>query len=260
MRMSSTIETGHAKNVANLSKLNQLIATFGAGYNPSNSAISAAALQSLHTNANAQLTAFNTAFANWKNATNDRELAFEPLGKLSTQILGALQSLPLPQQSIDDFEVLVKKFRSRPKKSAKAKASESANDVTEKVVGLDPAPDLPKTISTSQQSFDQKLQHVEKMILTLQGIPSYAPNESAFQVANLQARLATLHALNDAANASYSALRQARTGRNAFFYGPNTGLLDLVKYAKAYIKSIYGASSPQYRASNDIRFVRVKLR
>lgn len=182
------------------------------------------------------------------------------LGKLSTQILGALQSLPLPQQTIDDFEALVKKFRSRPKKSAKTKASGSANDATERVVGLDPALDLPRTISTSQQSFDQKLQHVEKMILTLQGIPSYAPNESIFQVANLQARLATLHALNDAANASYSALRQARTDRNAFFYGPNTGLLDLVKYAKAYIKSIYGASSPQYRASNDIRFVRVRVR
>ena len=36
--MSNYFETGHAKNVANLLKLNQLIATFGTTYNPSNNA------------------------------------------------------------------------------------------------------------------------------------------------------------------------------------------------------------------------------
>ena len=37
--MSNYFETGHAKNVANLLKLNQLIVTFGTTYNPSNNAI-----------------------------------------------------------------------------------------------------------------------------------------------------------------------------------------------------------------------------
>src|SRR5687767_8876208 len=110
--MSTYYETGHAKNAANLLKLNQLIATFGTTYNPSNNAIKATALATLYTNANAKLTAVNSSFTSRKNATNSRELAFDPLAKLSTQILGALQSLGLPQQTIDDFESLVKKFRS----------------------------------------------------------------------------------------------------------------------------------------------------
>ncbi len=255
--MSATTETGHAKNVANLGKFNQLIATFGSNFNPSNPAISATALQTLHANAGAQITAFNVAFANWKNATNNRELAFEPLGKMATQILGALQSLPLPTQTIDDFEVLVKKFRSRTKKSSKTKAADPTSGQDEQVAALPTDPAEPKSISTSQQSFDNKLQHFEKMVLILQNIPSYAPNETAFQVATLQAQQAALHALNDAANTSYTALRFARTNRNAFFYGNNTGLLDLLKNAKAYIKSIYGASSPQFRSANDLRFIKV---
>lgn len=255
--MTSTPETGHAKNVANLSKLNQIIVSFGGTYNPSNSAITLTSLQSLYSNANAQLTAFNTAFANWKNATNNREIAFEPLGKLSTQILGALQSLPLPKQTIDDFEVLVKKFRSRSKKASKSQPLAGNAGQEENVAALATDPAGPKTISTSQQSFDNKLQHFEKMLLILQGIPSYAPNETALQVANLQAQQAALHTLNDAANTSYSALRQARTDRNAFFYGADTGLLDLIKNAKAYIKSIYGASSPQFHSANELKFVKV---
>jgi hypothetical protein len=49
-------------------------------------------------------------------------------------------------------------------------------------------------------------------------------------------------------------LKNARIQRNTFFYAKDTGLLDLVKQVKAYIKSVYGASSPQYRAANDIKF------
>lgn len=162
--MSSSFETGHAKNVANLLKLNQLIATFGATYNPSNNAIKTTGLATLYTNANTKLSAVNAAYTTWKNATNARELAFDPLPKLSTQILGALQSLGLPQQTISDFESQVKKFRSSGSKLTKADAGAVETPPEAKVLpGLEEAPE-PKTISTSQQSFDNKLQHFEKMI------------------------------------------------------------------------------------------------
>lgn len=255
--MSNYFETGHAKNVANLLKLNQLIATFGTTYNPSNNAIKTTGLATLYTNANAKLTAVNSSFTSWKNATNSRELAFGPLAKLSTQILGALQSLGLPQQTIDDFESQVKKFRSSGSKLTKADSG---------IVDTTPEAKLPsepvetietKTISTSQQSFDNKLQHLEKMIMILQSVPSYNPNEVPYKVATLQAQLTSLIALNNAANTSYANVKAARIDRNTFFYAKTTGLLDIVKNAKAYIKSVYGASSPQYHAANDIKFVRV---
>ena len=49
-----------------------------------------------------------------------------------------------------------------------------------------------KTISTSQQSFDNKLQHLEKMIMILQSVPSYNPNEVPYKVASLQTQLTNL--------------------------------------------------------------------
>jgi len=242
--MSNYFETGHAKNVANLLKLNQLIATFGTTYNPSNNAIKTTGLATLYTTANAKLTAVNSSFTSWKNATN-------------TQILGALQSLVLPQQTIDDFESQVKKFRSSGSKLTKADSG-IVETPPEAKLPTDPVETIEtKTISTSQQSFDNKLQHLEKMIMILQSVPSYNPNEVPYKVATLQAQLTSLIALNNAANTSYANVKAARIDRNTFFYAKTTGLLDIVKNAKAYIKSVYGASSPQYRAANDIKFVRV---
>lgn len=255
--MSTFFETGHAKNAANLLKFNQLVVTFGTNYNPSNNAIKQTALTTLYTNANAKISAVNSSFTNWKNATNARELAFDPLSKLATQILGNLQSLGLPQQTIDDFESLVKKFRSNGSKLTKADAGVADMTPVEKLPGEPVETIETKTNSTSQQSFDSKLQHFEKILLILQSITSYNPNEVAYKVATIQTQLTSLIALNNAANTSYANVKSTRIDRNTFFYAKTTGLLDIVKNAKAYIKSVYGATSPQYKAATDIKFVRV---
>ncbi|MFN8116333.1 MAG: hypothetical protein U0W65_09485 [Bacteroidia bacterium] len=254
--MSNYYETGHAKNVANLLKLNQLIATLGLTYNPSNTAIKATALATFYTNANTKLSDVSTNFTNWKNATNAREMAFEPLRKLSTQMLGALQSTGAPQQTIDDFDFQVAKFRSSGSKLTKADAGIADTTPAEKLIAPESS-DEAKTISTSQRSFDNQLQHFSKMILILQSVPAYNPNETAFKVVTLQTQLTNLTTLNNAANTSYATLKNARIQRNTFFYAKDTGLLDLVKQVKAYIKSVYGASSQQYQAANAIKFTRV---
>lgn len=254
--MSNYFETGHAKNVANLLKLNQLIATFGTTYNPSNNAIKLAALTTLYTTANAKLSTVNASFTNWKNATNARELAFDPLSKQSTQILGSLQSLGVAQQTVDDFEFQVKKFR-----STGSRTTNTSNEPPTTPDTSDPNAPVTTTetssISNSQQSFDNKLQHFEKMILILQSVSSYNPNEVAYKVVTLQSQLTNLVSLNNAANTSYANVKASRIDRNTFFYAPNTGMLDIVKQVKAYIKSVYGATSQQYKAASEIKFVRV---
>jgi hypothetical protein len=248
--MSTYYETGHAKNVANLLKLNQLIVTLGAAYNPANAAIKAPALATLYTNANTKLNDVSAAFTAWKNATNQREIAFEPLPKFSTQILGALQSSGTIQQTIDDFSSQAANLRSSGSKLTKADAGKSALPM-----------DLPETEvhthSTSQLSFDNQLQHFQKMVLLVQSVPAYNPNETNLKVSSLQTQLTNLIAANNAANTSWAAVKNTRIQRNLFFYGKDTGLLDVVKQAKAYIKSLYGAQSQQYKAANLIKFVRV---
>ena len=162
----------------------------------------------------------------------------------------------IAQQTMDDFAFQTQKFRSSGSKLTKVNS-----DITEtkpiEIPTNPPETIETKTHSTSQQSFDNKLQHLEKMVLILASVPSYNPNEVSFKVASLQTQLTNLTTLNNAANTSYANLKAARIDRNAVFYAKGTGMLDLVKLTKAYIKSIFGASSAQYHAASSLKFVRV---
>jgi len=249
--MATQKDSGHAKNAYNLDKLNQVLSTFGSAYNPVNAKITLAGLTTLHTNANAKLADFSQAFTAWKNATNKREIEFQDLDKFSTKLLGALQSTGATQQTIDDFNSLVRKMRGDSKNSKTAVVNSPIPSPT-------PTPNqTDNSISTSQQSFDNKLQHFSQMVLLLGSEPLYVPNETAYTVAKLQGKLTALTAANTAANLATANLKAARIARNTYFYQENSGLLDLIKQVKAYVKSIYGANSQQFAEVAAIPFFRV---
>jgi hypothetical protein len=58
---------------------------------------------------------------------------------------------------------------------------------------------------------------------------------------------------NDALKAEND-LSNARITRNKEFYDPHTGLVEIGRGDKLYIKAIFGASSPQYRQVTGISF------
>lgn len=254
--MSQIFETGHVKNVASLLKLNQTIATFGNTYNPGNATITSNALNTLYNNSNAAQSACNNAENTWNNATNARKLAFKALPLLCTKLLGALESTPAPQPTIDDMKSLVGKMRGE----RLTKADAGKNQDQQQAIPL-PDPNAPpeedNTISTSHRSYDNQLDHFSKMILLLQSVPGYAPNEPSLQIPALQTLLNNLTVLNNAANTSIANLRSARIARNLLFYAADTGMLDRARKVKSYVKSIYGAASQQYAAVRAIKFVRV---
>jgi hypothetical protein len=223
--MSAIFESGHAKNVANLQKIIQTIITFGATYNPSNANISSTALSALYTNSSAKIDAVNATLQIWKDETNNREDAFRACTAIATQLLSALQSNNVSQQTIDDFSALVKKMRG----DASSKPSKSE---AEKISTADTASSESTSISNSQQSFDNKIQHFSKMVNLLQSQTNYTPNETAFQVVTLQANLTNLKSVNDAANNAKANLNAARINRNITFYGNTNSLLDIVKMTK----------------------------
>ena len=70
------------------------------------------------------------------------------------------------------------------------------------------------------------------MILILQSVSNYNPNETAYKVVTLQTQLANLITMNNTANTSYATLKAARIDRNTFFYavfGEVTTGQDIVK-------------------------------
>ena len=249
--MSTQKDSGHAKNAFNLDKLNQIITTFGASYNPANVALTLVELKKLHLKAVAKLTATNVAFNDWKNATNDREIAFQDLDTFSTKLLAALQSAGVTPQTFDDFKSLVHKMRGD-KKITKADAGKTPNPNPPATPPVDD-----NSISNSQQSYDNKLQHFSQMVLLLAAEPLYVPNEVSMTVANLQAQLIALGTINSSTNNSYALLKAARIDRNTFFYKDVTGLLSIVSQVKSYVKSLYGVNSQQYKEVTAIPFFRV---
>lgn len=247
--MASTSETGHAKNVANLDQLISFVTGYGAVYNPSKASIKLTALQTLSTNAKNAINAVNAALPAYSNAVAAREVAFEPLKKLSTRILNALKATDTTTQVDDNATTLVRKLqgkRATPKKTEEEKAIAKAEGTEI------------KEVSSSQLSYDSQIDSFDKLIKLLASVPLYAPNEAELKVTALTAILNDLRTKNIAVISATTPLSNARISRNVILYKENTGLVDITVDTKTYIKSLYGATSPQYKQVSKLQFKAVK--
>jgi hypothetical protein len=244
-KSTSRIETGHAKNIANFDQLVSFAVSYGAAYNPSKASISLTALQTLSTNAKSVLEAVNAAMPVYSNAVAAREVAFLPLSELCTRVLNALKATDTTTQVDENARTLVRKIQGKkatPKKTDEEKAEAKANG---KEI---------KEISASQMSYDNRLDNFDKLIKLLSSVALYAPNEEELKTDTLIALYNNLKAKNTAVVNAATALSNARLSRNNILYKENTGLVDIAADTKNYIKSVYGANSPQFKQISKLTF------
>lgn len=254
--MSTFSEVGHAKNVANLEDLISYCTAYGTAYNPSQTAITLASLNTLKSNADtaiANVVSMNTAF---KNATNDREIAFLPLKKLTTRIINALKASGVSKQTLDDANSINRKMQG---KLTKADAGKNAqpNVMNNMALPNNPTP-VVNPISTSQQSYDSLIEHFSKLIDLLTSIPAYGPNEVDLSVASLNTNLTNMKTTNTAVITATTNVSNSRISRNAVLYTAVTGLVDIAGEVKSYVKSVFGATSPQYKQVSKLKFKKLK--
>ena len=88
--------------------------------------------------------------------------------------------------------------------------------------------------------------------------PAYIPNEPELAVAGLTATLNTMRTTNTTAVNAYTPVSNARINRNTILYAESTGLVDLAGDVKSYVKSVFGATSPQYKQVSGLKFTKVK--
>jgi hypothetical protein len=243
--MASTSETGHAKNAANFDDLISFVTGYGVTYNPSRASINLAALQAISANAKNAISALNAALPAYSNAVATREVAFAPLNKLITRVINALKSTDTTDQVDDSAKTLARKIqgtRAKAKKTDEEKAALAAAGTT--VV----------EISSSQMGYDNRLDNFDKLIKLLASIPLYAPNEADLKVTALSTLYDDLKTKNTAVVTAATPLSNARISRNDIMYKANTGLVDIALDTKSYIKSLYGATSPQYKQVSKLEF------
>ena len=242
--MASKSETGHAKNVANFQDLISFVTGYGATYNPNKNALKLPQLTALYTASQASLADVVTKNTAYNNKVNERVIAFKDLKSLSTRVINALQTTDATSQKIADAKAFNKKMQ-----GIRASAVVASTDTNT------PAPN---TISTSQQSYDQQIQHLAGIISVLQTEPSYAPNENDLKVVTLTAKQADLSAKNSAVATAFTNVSNSRIARDTTIYGTDTGLFDIATEVKKYVKSVFGATSPQFAQVKGIKFTNRK--
>lgn len=98
------------------------------------------------------------------------------------------------------------------------------------------------------------MENLDRLIALLETIPEYSPNEEDLKVESLKALQGELKAKNMDVLTATIQLGNARITRNDILYKPSSGLVDTANDIKLYIKSVFGASSPQFKQISKLSF------
>ena len=246
--MASNSDNSHAKNVTNFDSLISAVHIIGNDYKPTKESIKLPALQALLASANESLIALKNAESANSTAIDVRELAYKPLGSLFTKINNALKASSSSVQADKTAQTI---FRRLQGKRASAKITdEEKKSLEADGIGIN-------QISASQMGYNERVNNFEKLIAFLQTIPEYNPNEEELKIETLQTLLSDLKAKNSEVMKTYLVLETARGVRNGILYKPLTGIVDISLNIKSYIKSVFGATSTQYKLISKLRFVKI---
>lgn len=245
MIMPSTSEVGHARNVANLQKLTQQVSLYTL-YNPPVPNLMIANLQGLYATANAKLVEVEDKRNANKNAIALRQIAFENLKPILTRIINRLEILGLMTGTLDQAKSLNRSIQgSRKKRLVSAKTD-------------DEQPSTNNSISNSRQSFTQQAENFGILLQLLATIPNYNPYEDELKLTNLSTYKDSLINATQFVDQTEAELNIKLIERDQILYAEETGLYSIAQNVKKYVKSLYGATSPEYATVSSITFKKQK--
>ena len=250
--MASTSETGHDKNVANFENLISFCVGYGAAYNPSKNSLKVPQLQTQSASCKLNIVSVTNSKIAFNNATNVRMVVFD-IKKLATRLVSALDVTNASKELVKDAKTVNAKIQSGGKLT-KADAGKNAKAIDPNA----PVIDTPKTISNSQLSYSNIIEHFSKLIAILSTEPTYVPNENDLKIVTLNTQLTNLKNANTAVINAYTTYSNSLIARNLSLYNPTNGLCATAKEVKAYVKSVFGATSPQYKQVSGIEFKIIK--
>ena len=252
--MTSTSETGHAKNVANFEVLISSCTGYGTAYNPSKNNLKIPQLQTLLTNGKNALQSVKSTGTTFENARNAREIALAPapIKKFCTRILNALEATDAAKLTVNDAKAINRKIQ------GKRADNKKTPPVTPPTDGTTPTPPEVVQISVSQQSYDSLIDNFNKLITCLSAEPLYIPNETDLKVTALNTTLTNYKTLNTTVINAATPFKNAMIARNSVLYQDISGLVDIALEVKKYVKSVFGATSPQYKQISKIEFKKIK--
>lgn len=240
--MTSKSEVGNAKNVANLQKLTERVAVY-ALYNPPVESLTVESLQTLYTTASAKLTEVEDKRVANKNAIAARQATFENLKPTCTRIINFLQILGLEEGVLKQAKSINRRIQGGQKKP---------------VTPPNPSGETVNNISTSRQSYTQICENFGILLQLLATIPTYTPNENDLKLTSLTTYHTSVMSSTQAVDQTEAELNAKLIERDNILYADGTGLYTIAQNVKKYVKSIYGATSPEYANVSGIEFTNRK--
>lgn len=236
--MSSKSETGHANNAANFETIISFCTAYGESYKPNRESLKLDSLNDLLTKSRNSLNEVTTAKNQYDLIVNERQIAFAKLRTTSTRIVNALDATDASDEAVADAKSINKKIQGK-------RVSEKPGESEET-----------KTISTSQQSYDSLVVNYSKLIDLISAEPSYAPNEPELITGTLTTYMFELRGANTKVINAYTVYSNAMIARDKVLYAKDTGLVDTAFEVKKYVKSVFGAASPEYKQISGLGFTR----
>jgi hypothetical protein len=244
----NTNQAGHEQNVVNLGLMISRVNAFQAGYVPSRVDFTIPNLVGLKTSGETVINSWILAEDVQKNSISARTLVFIDFDGIVTRSINALRISGASEKTIEQAEAIVRELRSEkasggPTKeeiaAAKAKGEELKHNVLH------------------NSTFDSKVENFKKYVQFVGLEPAYNPNEADITITALNNKLLAIKTANENFNNTESALNVARMARNTVLYTKNTGLVDIALGVKLYVKSAFGATSPEYKSISDIQFTKL---
>ncbi len=240
--MANLQDGGNAANIANFENLITYCSNLGATYNPSRDALKSPQLQTLFTEAQTVMADVMALITAHDIAVENRKKLFNQVRPLSTQIFNTLLISGVDNTVLDGAKSFKRKIQGR-------RASEKPEPVMVDGVAI-----VPKTNSSSQQSFNYLIEHLGGLVSVVANHPEYNPNEEELKVANLLLYIDQLKQANTGVINAHVSLDLARVKRQQVLYGEKTGLVDIAMDVKTYIKIAFGTSSIEYSKIKGISF------
>lgn len=238
----SVTETGHAINIGNFALLIQAVEKLKGAYNPSNANLEIVALKAIYNDTKAKLDESTITETNFDIMTANRSEAFKYMKKLSTKAHRNFKASQAPQTAKDHAQSIMNKLRGGGVSKLKKNEILNENDNTS------------KSISNSQQSYIQQIEHFKKLREFITSHQVYGPNEEEITSGKLMEFEARLNDENNKVNDAITTWRNTRHSRRRLLYTPDTGLVDIALAVKNYVASIFESNSPEFKEISKIKF------
>jgi hypothetical protein len=239
--MASTIESGISTYVGHFQQLTDICAGFGGPYNPQVAALTIDSLRAKHTAVEAAINLVDTRLPIYVAAESERNSAFDRVPPIATRVQASAIIFNLPAGIIAQIKEVVRKIRGKRAKPI--------------VPGrLRPDGQPVKYISAAQTSFNEQVEHFNRLIDLVASQAAYTPAEPDLTVDGLTSLLDRLRFTNDSVMDAITPLSAARQARDLELFAPRTGMIDTALAVKEYVKAVFGAKSPQYKEVKHITF------